>query len=69
MIKSDEYLKRMQIDGKLILQVHDELVFEINDKYIDKTSKDIKVIMENIYPLKVPLKVNLGISKNLGELK
>lgn len=69
MIKSDKYLKRMQIDGKLILQVHDELVFEINDKYIDKTSKDIKVIMENIYPLKVPLKVNLGISKNLGDLK
>lgn len=69
MIKSDEYLKRMQIDGKLILQIHDELVFEINDKYIDKTSKDIKVIMENIYPLKVPLKVNLGISKNLGDLK
>jgi len=69
MIKSCEYLNKENIDGRLILQIHDELVFEINDKDIDKTSKDIKVIMENIYPLKVPLRVNMNISKNLGELK
>ncbi len=69
MIKSYEYLRDQKIDGKLILQIHDELIFEINDKDIDKTAKDIKVIMESIYPLKVPLKVNVSISRNLGELK
>lgn len=69
MIKSYEYLKEQKINGDLILQVHDELIFEIDDKDIDKTAKDIKVIMENIYPLRIPLKVNVSISKNLGELK
>ncbi|MCA1927574.1 MAG: DNA polymerase I [Calditerrivibrio sp.] len=69
MIKSFDYIKQTELDAKIILQIHDELVFEVNDKDIDKASKNIKLIMENVWKLKVPLQVSCYISKNLGELK
>ncbi|MCX8085197.1 MAG: DNA polymerase [Calditerrivibrio sp.] len=68
MIKTCDYLRNQSIDGRLVLQVHDELVFEINDKFIDKMFKDIKLIMENVCELKVPLKVNCTVAKNLGDV-
>lgn len=69
MIKSTDYLKEKNIDGRLILQVHDELVFEINDKEIKKVYQGIKEIMENVIHLKVPVRTSYSISKNLGDLK
>jgi DNA polymerase-1 len=69
MIKSTDYLKEKNIDGRLILQVHDELVFEINDKEIEKVYQSIKNIMENVINLKVPVRASYSISKNLGDLK
>ena len=69
MIKSTEYIKNERIKGNLVLQIHDELIFEVN-KYIVKTFENsVKEIMENVVMLKVPLKVNSGTGENLGELK
>jgi DNA polymerase-1 len=48
----------------LLLQVHDELLFECPDDEAKDYAKDIKEMMENVYQLKVPLKVNVGIGKN-----
>jgi DNA polymerase-1 len=48
----------------LLLQVHDELVFECPVEDAEEMAVDIKKIMESIYPLKVPLKVNVGIGPN-----
>lgn len=69
MVKTSDYIKQTAIDAKMVLQIHDELIFEVNDKDIDKASKNIKLIMENVWKLKVPLQVSYYISKNLGELK
>lgn len=53
---------------KLILQVHDELVFAIKDEYIEEFSKEIKQIMEDVVELKVPVKVDLKIGDNWGKM-
>lgn len=48
----------------LLLQVHDELLFECPKQDAELMCGEIKTIMESVYPLKVPLKVNVGTGKN-----
>lgn len=62
MIKLDS-----QIKSKMILQVHDELLFESDEETLEKELPLIKNIMENIVSLKVPLKVNSQIALNWDE--
>ncbi|MFA6296564.1 MAG: DNA polymerase I [Patescibacteria group bacterium] len=56
-------------DVRMILQVHDELVFEVKENKVDEVLKKVKDVMENIYKLEVPLVVDIGIGKNWGDLK
>ena len=69
MIKSSDYIKREKIKGHLVLQIHDELIFEIHKDIVDNFVSSVREIMEKVVILKVPLKVNSGIGENLGELK
>ncbi|MBU0637035.1 MAG: DNA polymerase I [Patescibacteria group bacterium] len=71
MIKTKEMLdkKYLPSEVKMLLQVHDELVFEVKKELIEKVSKEIKEIMENIIKLKVPLIVEAKIGENWGEMK
>jgi len=62
MIKIRNFLKPHQT--KLLLQVHDELVFEVPDPELDEIVPKLKEIMENIVQLKVPLVVGVGIGDN-----
>lgn len=52
---------------KLLLQVHDELIFEGTDADIEENLSAIKFKMENVAKLKVPLKVNYAIGTNWGQ--
>jgi DNA polymerase I-like protein with 3'-5' exonuclease and polymerase domains len=54
---------------KMILQVHDELVFEIPDKELKQFAEIVKKVMENAYKLDVPLTVELKSGKNWGGMK
>ncbi len=54
---------------KILLQIHDELIFEIKNEEIDKITKSIVDIMENIYQLDIPLKVSSIVGTNWGDLK
>jgi DNA polymerase-1 len=54
---------------KLLLQIHDELIFEIKDEFLYEITKDLKEIMENIYQLNIPLKVTVSIGNSWQELK
>ena len=54
---------------RLLLQIHDELIFEVKEELLNETINDLKEIMENIYPLNIPLKVSVGIGKSWQELK
>ena len=49
---------------RMLMQIHDELVFECREDALEKWSKTIQHEMENALPLKVPLKVDLGSGQN-----
>jgi DNA polymerase-1 len=56
-------------DCKLILQIHDELLFEIVKDKVEEVAPKIKKIMENVVKLKVPLQVELKVGDNWKDLK
>ena len=53
----------------MLLQVHDELLFEIKDGYENKIMPLIRRIMIEAIKLKVPVEVDVKIGKNWGEMK
>jgi len=55
--------------NKLIMQVHDELVFEVPEQDVKKTAEIVKDAMENAVKLKVPVIVDIKAGKNWGELE
>lgn len=65
MMQIAEWIKTEPSDSiRMIMQVHDELVFEIRENHVDEFKQRIKAIMEHCYPLSVPLKVAIGIGDN-----
>lgn len=56
-------------NSKMLLQIHDELIFEVKDKLAQEFAQKVAKIMKNIYKLKVKLDVSIAIGKNWGELK
>ena len=64
MINISDELKNNSLKSKLILQVHDELVFDVPLEEVDLIKKIIIDKMENAYKLKVPLTVDLGVGNN-----
>ena len=52
---------------KMFMQVHDELVFEINSEKADEYSNKIKLMMSNALKLRIPLEVDIGIGSNWQE--
>jgi DNA polymerase I len=67
MIEVDRWLEASQLKTKLIMQVHDELVFEVPALEATQVQAEIKEIMEKSYTLSVPLVVDAGIGKNWDE--
>lgn len=64
MIKIDQVLKEKNLKTKMLLQVHDELIFEAPLEEVDEVSKLIKDAMESAYSTKVPLTVEVGVGDN-----
>lgn len=69
MIAIHRELENNKLESLMILQVHDELVFEIPKDELSKVSDLVKDKMENVMELLVPIKVNIAIGKNWLELK
>ena len=67
MIKLPGALKDAGLSALMLLQVHDELVFEVVDAEIDKTSKIVKATMEAAAQLDIPLTVDVGTGPNWAE--
>ena len=67
MINLDRELQKANFDCEMLMQVHDELVFEINEKDLDAASKLINDAMVNAISLSVPLIVDVGIGNNWDE--
>ncbi|MDG6774239.1 DNA polymerase I [Thiomicrorhabdus sp. ZW0627] len=67
MIRIEEWLKTCPFDIKMIMQVHDELVFEVAEDQIETVKPNIRELMESALELKVPLTVDIGQGKNWDE--
>jgi DNA polymerase-1 len=67
MIQIDHFLQSHEGMGYMLLQIHDELLFEAPDEEAGKLSNKVKHIMEGVFQLKVPLEVDISIGKNWGE--
>jgi DNA polymerase-1 len=69
MIRIDNALRTRSLRSKMLLQVHDELVFEVVPDELERVSELVKYEMEHAAQLSVPLVVDLGVGKNWLETK
>jgi DNA polymerase-1 len=64
MIQIPQAFGKMQLDAKMLLQVHDELLFEVPPKELETVVEYVTKIMEGVYELRVPLKVDIKAGQN-----
>ena len=64
MIRLDEELLHSRLSGRMLLQVHDELVLEIPQSEESRTRTLVSEAMQNALPLRVPIKVDVGTGRN-----
>jgi DNA polymerase-1 len=69
MVRVNDKLQTANCKTRMILQVHDELVFECPKDELEAVKKIISEEMENALPLSVPVKVDLGCGRNWAEAK
>jgi DNA polymerase-1 len=69
MIQIAHDLTPVSKEAKMLLTVHDELVFEVPDKDIEKVRKLVRERMENVAELAVPIVVDIGVGQNWGDAK
>ncbi|CAI2011931.1 DNA polymerase I [Serratia proteamaculans] len=68
MIEVDAWLQAQEKPlVRMIMQVHDELVFEVHESVIEESNQRIRELMENSMALAVPLKVDVGVGANWDE--
>jgi DNA polymerase-1 len=64
MIDIQHYLEENDLNTRMLLQVHDELIFEVPEAETDKIPQKLKELMETAYELDCPLKVDMGLAQN-----
>jgi DNA polymerase-1 len=69
MINIFRVFTEQKITSKMLLQVHDELIFEVPVEELENTAKIVKELMENACILKVPLEVDLKVGENWYSMK
>lgn len=69
MIEIDRRFTELNLESKMLLQIHDELIFNVLENEIDIVKSTVKNIMENTIKLSVPLEVDMNVGSNLYEAK
>lgn len=67
MVKIDRRLQQEQLAARMLLQVHDELVFEAPEKELDALRELVREEMESAVILDLPLKVDIGVGRNWAQ--
>jgi DNA polymerase-1 len=67
MIRMQYQLQTRKLKSKMLLQVHDELIFEVPEDELDTLKKLVKEVMEGVYKLDVPIEVEIKVGKNWYE--
>ncbi|MBL0346097.1 DNA polymerase I [Candidatus Villigracilis affinis] len=68
MLKIPPALQAAGLKGKMLLQVHDELVLECPKKEVEKTAKVVQETMTNAYPMSIPLETEARAGVSWGEM-
>ncbi|MBW2467054.1 MAG: DNA polymerase I [Deltaproteobacteria bacterium] len=68
MIKVERELQKTSLKARMLLQIHDELVFEVPENEIEQTEMLVKECMESVMELDVPLVVNISVGSNLAKV-
>ncbi|MDI6777626.1 MAG: DNA polymerase I [Patescibacteria group bacterium] len=68
MIEVNKLITQKYSASKMVLQIHDELLFEVPEKDAEKFARDIKTEMESVYKLSVPLIADVKAGDNWGEI-
>ncbi|HXU15542.1 MAG TPA: DNA polymerase I [Terriglobales bacterium] len=69
MIRIDAAIRERELQARMTLQVHDELVFEVPETELDIMRSLVREQMEQVHPLLVPLVVEIGVGKNWRDLE
>jgi DNA polymerase-1 len=69
MLKIPSALKQARLSGKMLLQVHDELVLECPERELKETARLVQETMANAFPLDIPLLTEARYGKNWGDMK
>jgi len=69
MIEIDRVIEEESLDAKMLLQIHDELIFEIKEEKAEALGEKFASIMEGIKELNIPLECSISIGESWGELK
>ena len=68
MVRVDEALRSRRLRSRMLLQVHDELVFETDEEELPELAGLVEEIMEAALPLDVPLEVDLKVGANWEQM-
>lgn len=69
MVRIQRRIDQEKLPMKMLLQVHDELVFEVREDFVDQAAELVREIMEGVCELKVPLVVDVGVGDNWLDAK
>ncbi len=69
MVKVYKALKENNLKTKMIIQVHDELIFDVPKEELEQVKKIVTDVMDNVCPLNVPLAIDINYGKNWAEAK
>ncbi len=69
MIRVADRIKREKLGARMLLQVHDELLFEVPESEVEQARALIRTEMESVYQLSVPLVVGIGVANNWMDAK
>jgi len=67
MIRVNEMIMAEKLATRMVLSVHDEIVLEVPESELATVRSKVKKVMEEVWDLKVPLKVNMDVGKNWAE--
>ncbi len=65
----DSMIREEELDTHMLLQIHDELIFEVKKEKVEEISRRFVHIMENVLELDVPLECSVSVGDSWGELK
>ena len=65
----DLMIQEENMDAFMLLQIHDELIFEVKEEKVEETAKRFVHVMENVLELEVPLECSVSVGDSWGELK